>query len=482
MMSRILNTLYKNRASPAGRAESAGPGPLPPQQAPATLLTGKRVLIMDTDLYHQVGGGQTAYRKLIEASPENTYFYFRHEEMVDAPRPINARAILLRDHYQPNSAGLPRETELFYHDYLMAWQMAASVRSEFGACDFDVVDTPDYRTLGLFIRCAFAAHGIGVGTVALALHGTLSSALRDQWPRTTAPRSWLAGARIREHLQFRNADVRYALSATYAREWTNYTRLPVRQIDPLRFVGNISPICFDETPTLPDLFFIGRRERRKGPDLFLDLAWALDPGTYRSLVFIGGDSISAAGVGSQHILQEMAALRGMRVEFRAPLPSAGLDELFAARSIVILPSRYDQFNLICLEALRKGCPVFVSKRAGVSCWIQTHYPQLAHLILDVDCSRSGSRAIRAALADYNGFRHHLINTLMSVPMSGCHDEFSEMYEPLGPVDRSARRTVAEIGYRLDALSPPLDSEDIRVNQSVKRLAKAWHKWRAWWEN
>ena len=48
--------------------------------------------------------------------------------------------------------------------------------------EFDLVDVPDYRPHGVFLRPALAAEGVRVGRVALAMHGLLSSSFRSNWP------------------------------------------------------------------------------------------------------------------------------------------------------------------------------------------------------------------------------------------------------------------------------------------------------------
>src|SRR5437588_1536488 len=96
--------------------------------------------------------------------------------------------------------------------------MAHSVYDALGQAKFDVVDTPDYRQNGLFLRKALESHGISAGTVALALHGTLTSALTLGWPWSDDPNRLFAQLRLRERLQFRVADARYAISQFYADE------------------------------------------------------------------------------------------------------------------------------------------------------------------------------------------------------------------------------------------------------------------------
>ncbi|TCR70031.1 glycosyltransferase [Bosea sp. BK604] len=415
---------------------------------------GRRVLITDTDIYKTVGGGQSSYRKLIEQSPENTYFYFLQDEPVSAPRPANAVGIPLERIYSANLRNLPAETLHLYWDYLKAWQLAAAVENALGACQFDVVDTPDYYTYGLFIRGALEAHGIRIGTVALALHGTISSALNDIWPHSSASSRRLAELRIRERLQYRSVDARYALSGPYAAEWERRTGLTARMIDPLHIIGATEPVQAPITGEKPDVAFIGRRERRKGPDIFADIAWCLDPASYRNAMLVGSEVVDPTGIGSAATIEAMARLRQVTLQSVEPWTPAQLSEFFRGRSLVVLPSRYDQFNLVVLEALRHGCPAFISRRAGAAGWIEEHYPELSDLVIDIDCSRSAADRIRTALADYDGTRRRIVDTLLARPMRADDRALEIMYEPLGNKDRAAVRSVAEFRHRFDNFNRP----------------------------
>ncbi|MFA6964002.1 glycosyltransferase [Bosea sp. (in: a-proteobacteria)] len=425
--------------------------------APASRMSsarGQRVLIIESDLFKTIGGGQSAYRKIIEQTPQNTYFYFLKTESVDAARPANAVGIPYMPLYGANMSKLPSDAEHFYWVYLNAWQFAASVERKLGADTFDVVDTPDYDTVGLFIRGALEAHGIKVGVVALALHGTISSALADIWPHTAASSRTMAQLRIREHLQYRSVDVRYALSEAYAADWQGRSGIASRLIDPLHITGPMSPVMAPMTADLPDVAFIGRRERRKGPDLFADFAWCLDPASYGKAMVIGSESISGTGIGSEPTLEMMTRLRQIKLDYELHKTPAELTELFRSRSIVVLPSRYDQFNLVALEAFRHGCPTYISRHAGAAQWLGKHYPALSELVIDIDCSRSAAARIRNALADYDGVRERVVTALLAYSPAIDGEDLAAMYTPLGLRDQSSTQNVAEIRHRFDSFSRP----------------------------
>lgn len=415
---------------------------------------GQRVLIIESDLFKTVGGGQSSYRKLIEQRPENTYFYFLKTESVDAARPANAVGIPYMPLYGANMSRLPSETEHLYWVYLNAWQFAVSVELKLGPTSFDVVDTPDYDTVGLFIRGALEAHSIKVGIVALALHGTISSALADIWPHTSASSRTMAQLRSREHLQYRSVDVRYALSETYANEWLGRSGVAPRMIDPLHITGPMSPVMAPGIGSPPDVAFVGRRERRKGPDLFADLAWCLDPASYGRAVMIGAESVGGNGVGSAPTLEMMTRLRQVRLDYELHKTPDELAELFRGRSIVVLPSRYDQFNLVAIEAFRHGCPTYVSRHAGAAQWLCKHYPSLSDLVIDIDCSRTAAARVRDTLADYDGVRERIVSALLAYSPSIDREDLAAMYLPLGPGDHASMQNAAEIRHRFDNFSRP----------------------------
>lgn len=412
----------------------------------------KRVLILSADLYKSVGGGQTTYRAIIDSTPDVQYYYFIVDEDENTMRPENAIPVPSLKYYRENYGDLPEGLRYLYSDYLECWQLARSFAEAYPGVDVDVVDTPDYLRLGLFIRSALRAHGVRAGNVSLALHGAISSALSNEWGAPLSRRA-LAQLRMLERLQYRAADSRYALSEAYADELTRQSGGCVANlIDPLLTIGPFEPKrATADTP--PDLLFIGRRERRKGPDLFIDAVWSLDKARYGRCMVIGAESKGASGVGSEAVLEDMARRRSLDIEFVPSAPRAELDDLFRQPSIVVLPSRYDQFNLIALEALRLGAPTFVSENAGVARWLRTHLPELPELVFSLSGARSVAAALRGALSDYAGFRARLVDAVAKRDFKPNLETLQAMHTPAA--QRSdAQDTVRELCHRLDSFNAP----------------------------
>src|SRR5882762_9814041 len=129
-----------------------------------------KVLLVVTDLYQSVGGGQTVYRKIVESTPGVQFFYFRRDEAPDATRPPNAASILLLDRKSLAVVSAPPFPEYRRHAVEEADQFARSVAGR----SFEVVDLPDFCAFGRFLRDAFAHHDVQVDRVVLAMHGNIS--------------------------------------------------------------------------------------------------------------------------------------------------------------------------------------------------------------------------------------------------------------------------------------------------------------------
>jgi hypothetical protein len=169
---------------------------------------GRDILVLDFDLYRFVGGGQSVYQRLIALRPNDTFFYFRRLETPDRLRPANVIAIPYRTTYWIRPDDLTDGQKHFIWAYLECRNMAAAAREAVGAgFDFDVADAPDYNQLGPFIRPALQAEGLGVSTVAVAMHGTLSSAFRAGWPTGQVDRTTSAPAPTRSSQRSRDSGI-----------------------------------------------------------------------------------------------------------------------------------------------------------------------------------------------------------------------------------------------------------------------------------
>jgi glycosyltransferase involved in cell wall biosynthesis len=410
------------------------------------------ILIAEFDLYKNVGGGQTVYKQLIRHRPEDTFYYFIDQEAVDNQRPHNVQVIPFKRHFDHSIGFIPEHQRHFFYVYRDALDMARSAYEHLGKFRFDVVDTPDYRQLALFLRSAFESQGLSVQQVALALHGTLSSAFIHGWPWNDHPEKQFEELRVREQFQFRAADCRYAISETYAQQQQRQAPLPVNLIDPRLVVRDHEARIYQSEDRPPDLVFVGRRERRKGPDLFIDLAWWLPESAVRRTILIGEDGRNHQGRGADEIVTAMAKRRGVEFEFVPNLSQQQLRNLCQQKTIVLLPSRVDQFNLVALETLLDGCPAIVSRNSGVAQFIERHLPELSWLITDITCDRSAAMVVESIISDYPKKRKEISDAMVRMSNGLDHSSLRSIYTPANELDQQAQAIMADLADRFSTFS------------------------------
>jgi len=111
----------------------------------------------------------------------------------------------------------------------------------------------------------------------------------------------------------------------------------------------------------PVVLFAGRVTWQKGPEHFVDAAAlvAKELPAARFVVAGSGDRLA--------LTAERAAALGVadRFEFTGFLDRAALERLYDEADVYVMPSVSEPFGLTALEALRRGTPVILSRRAGV---------------------------------------------------------------------------------------------------------------------
>jgi D-inositol-3-phosphate glycosyltransferase len=143
---------------------------------------------------------------------------------------------------------------------------------------------------------------------------------------------------------------------------------PIPQEEARRYVG-----LGDQEERL--LLFVGRLDPVKGLNVLFDalcqLLRSLTPGDSRgvSLAVIGGDSVEAAEalrneaicldeVKERYGLKEMVAFLGSQSQETLPY-------YYSAADVCVMPSLYESFGLVALEAMACGTPVVASRVGGL---------------------------------------------------------------------------------------------------------------------
>ena len=373
-----------------------------------------RVLIAGVDLYSAIGGGQSFFCDLIASRHEDEFAYFASRPLDDGVLPPNARAVPLRDLYRAHQQDLAipagefqlRGADLGHREENVSFlfDMAASVAGE----HFDVLEIPDYLPFSALLAPAMRASGAQIDRVVLSMHGTLSMALEDNWaPRSTFD---LTSLQRYEEFLFRSADLRYGIGRAYVDQWSAEHGHAAYLLD----VGSI--VQFERFAVLrrrsrgqvdtvtPQVVFIGRHEKWKGPDLYIDFVSSLPT---RRDAFLIGPNVALGNQNSTDILSDMARRRQIKLQTKT-LPRETLAQEMASNPwYLLLPSRMDTFNLSALEGLLAGCPAALSERAGVTSYLAEAFPGLPHLVVDPGNLAASRDAIIDQLADYTQIRNRL---------------------------------------------------------------------------
>ena len=161
------------------------------------------------------------------------------------------------------------------------------------------------------------------------------------------------------------------------------------------------------------VLFVGRIEPLKGVDILLAAAAQMRGESDFQIFVVGGDGTAT---------DEMRRLRGLasdlgiirRVSFLGPVDHDRLPLFYNAADICVVPSYYESFGLVALEAMACGTPVVASRVGGLTVTVRDgetgylipwHYPQpfaerMALLLGDEELRRSFGRTAREAVKGF----------------------------------------------------------------------------------
>jgi glycosyltransferase involved in cell wall biosynthesis len=115
-------------------------------------------------------------------------------------------------------------------------------------------------------------------------------------------------------------------------------------------------------PGQPLIFFVGRLEWEKGPDLLVQaMPKVLAEFPQARLVLAGKGSYT-----TQLITMVQEAGLEEAIQLAGFISDETRNELYAVADIAVFPSRYEPFGIVALEAMAAGTPVVVSNVGGLS--------------------------------------------------------------------------------------------------------------------
>jgi D-inositol-3-phosphate glycosyltransferase len=152
------------------------------------------------------------------------------------------------------------------------------------------------------------------------------------------------------------------------------------------------------------LLFVGRLTPIKGLETLLRaLAVLRSDGLARArltLLVVGG---TKGDPGDSAHLRRLAQDLGVGawVDFRGPQPQDVLPDYYAAADLCLMPSRYESFGMVALEAMASGVPVIASRAGGLAVTVQDG--ATGRLVPEGDVAAL-ARAVAGLLADEAGRR------------------------------------------------------------------------------
>ncbi len=151
----------------------------------------------------------------------------------------------------------------------------------------------------------------------------------------------------------------------------------------------------------PIVLFVGRVDPIKGIDTLLEAVrhlapWPEPPPT---VVFVGGE-LDELGrpMGALAVTVEEAANLGVADHFRfvGSQPQDQLPYFYAAADVVAVPSRYESFGLVAVEAMASGTPVVASRAGGLTFTVEDG---VAGLLVPPQQPKALAAALRRVLLD-----------------------------------------------------------------------------------
>jgi D-inositol-3-phosphate glycosyltransferase len=152
------------------------------------------------------------------------------------------------------------------------------------------------------------------------------------------------------------------------------------------------------------LLFVGRLTPIKGLETLLRALAVLRcdglAAARLTLLVVGGTKDDEAGSGHLRRLAEELGIAGW-VDFRGPQPQDALPDYYAAADLCLMPSRYESFGMVALEAMASGVPVIASRAGGLAVTVQDG--TTGRLVPEGDVGAL-ARAVVGLLADEPGRR------------------------------------------------------------------------------
>ncbi len=115
----------------------------------------------------------------------------------------------------------------------------------------------------------------------------------------------------------------------------------------------------------PGILFVGRLEPAKGADLLVRSLPLIKSRSDANLWIVGGDERDED---ERSRLRQLASESGVedRVRFASAVDRQGLPDLYRAAAVCAVPSAYESFGLVAVEAMASGAPAVATRVGGLA--------------------------------------------------------------------------------------------------------------------
>lgn len=258
------------------------------------------------------------------------------------------------------------------YNVLHAWsaRVHEALLVEYGPDGPDLVEFPDFLGEGCVTvqakRTASAA--FARTTICVRAHGSaemydvLDGFLPREQERSFTHELERYALRYADRLLWAGGDI----LGTYERFYGEAELAPARMVRH-PFAWDASPAARVEVEKTGPLrmLYLGRIERRKGVRSLVDAVLGLENPQWR-LTMVGGDTETAPLAASMRALLEAELAGDPRVRLISELPRADIPALIDSHDVVVVPSLWECWPYVALEALERGCPLVATPTGGLT--------------------------------------------------------------------------------------------------------------------
>jgi len=348
-----------------------------------------KVLLAQPNLWGAIGGGETVYRSLILNNPEIEFYLLADRQSGNTNLPANCNFIRMKppkiikafEKEEMFSYGKRKSfanTSLNAHRHA-ALTLAHQIVNSIDGFTFDYIDVPEYVIVGDYLRSELDRQKVQFGRIVHFFHGSLSETLIFESKFSNKSDIYFDLQAI-EKEQRESADFAIALNDWYPK-LLKYSSKKTFIINALQMVKPDPRVKLEIDSQLmaPKLTVFGRFERRKGFDLVLEIARQT-----RSL--ISGVKILGPIHSNQILTNELYSMsvnRNVPVNIQEVTIASDVYNSMQDADILMIPSRFDSFNLIALEALSAGKLVAISDRCGIYYFLKSKYPEVYFIDINI---------------------------------------------------------------------------------------------------